>query len=95
MYSGAEINVLPYQLGINLGFVWDDSKIDIRLGGNLSHLPAIGIIVSGNVVNLDHVRLVFAWVKGNSPLILGQTNFFSLHNICFYQEHGYFEIATK
>ena len=33
--SGATVNVLPYDLGVQLGAVWDDRKATIRLGGNL------------------------------------------------------------
>ncbi len=93
--SGAEINVLPYYLGIQLGFVWDDKLASIRLGGGFSQTPAIGIMVKGTVFNLEPVELFFAWAVSDTRLILGQTNFFSLSHICFYQDQGYFEITNK
>ena len=43
--SGATVNVLPYELRVQLGAVWNDDKAVIRLGGNLGHLPAIPLLV--------------------------------------------------
>jgi hypothetical protein len=39
--SGATVNVLPYEVGIRLGEIWDESKPHIRLAGNLGNFPAI------------------------------------------------------
>jgi len=33
--SGATVNVLPYQIGVGLGAVWDSSNATIQLAGNL------------------------------------------------------------
>jgi hypothetical protein len=38
--SGATVNVLPYQIGIQLGAVWDDQKPKIQLSGNLGKAVA-------------------------------------------------------
>lgn len=35
--SGATVNVLPYELGIQLGAEWDDRKAIIQLSGNLGN----------------------------------------------------------
>jgi hypothetical protein len=35
--SGATVNVLPYELGLELGGVWDDHRAIIQLAGNLSN----------------------------------------------------------
>ncbi|MEC4881569.1 MAG: hypothetical protein SAL70_09505 [Scytonema sp. PMC 1070.18] len=32
--SGATINVLPYEIGAQLGATWDDSKAILQLAGN-------------------------------------------------------------
>lgn len=94
--SGAEINVLPYQLGIDLGLTWDNRKISMRLGGAYSQVPAIGVLLTGVVEKLEPVTLAFAWAANDTVrLVLGQTNFFTHYNICFYQEQRYFEISTK
>ena len=93
--SGSVINVLPYQLGIDLGFMWDNKKANIQLGGNLAQYPAIGIVLMAIIGNLDPTPLAFAWASGNAPLLLGQVNFFQEFLICFYRDQEYFEISTK
>lgn len=93
--SGSTINVLPYQLGIDLGFVWNKAKAIIPLGGNIQAL-AIPVLIPAIVGTLDPVDMSFAWA-GNDipPLILGQTNFFSLYDVCFFKDKGYFEVTAK
>jgi hypothetical protein len=42
------------------------------------------------------VNLAFAWVnKPNTPLILGQTNFFMEFDVCFYRSKLEFDIKPK
>ncbi len=93
--TGSSTNVLPYKLGIDLGFTWDDSKATIPLSGNVSSL-AIPVSMITIIGMLDPVELVFAWA-GNDipPLILGQIDFFTEFHVCFFQDQGYFEITAK
>ena len=42
--SGASISVLPYSLGLQLGFDWNNQKAHITLGGTLAHVGARGIL---------------------------------------------------
>ncbi len=35
--TGVSVNVLPYQTGLDLGFIWDQQTTPITLGGNISH----------------------------------------------------------
>jgi len=94
--SGSEINVLPYSVGVGLGFIWNKSKANLRLGGVLSNYPAMGVIATGSLGVFEPIRLAFAWVSNdNVRLILGQSNFFSEFHICFYQDQEYFEISSK
>lgn len=75
--SGATVNVLPYELGLELGTAWDDRKAIIQLAGNLSNQPAMPLAAIAEVGDFAPIELVFAWVRRpNIPLILGQTNFF-------------------
>src|SRR5437870_5263936 len=67
--SGATINVLPYQLGIDLGFDWDNKKANIPLGGILAHHLAIGVVLIGVINSSDLVPLAFAWSNTDTPLI--------------------------
>jgi hypothetical protein len=92
--TGADVNVLPYGLGLDLGAVWDDHLIDVRLSGNLAHYEARGILLDGIVANYVPVRLAFAWTRAETvPLILGQVNFFMEFDVCFFRSRGVFEIS--
>jgi hypothetical protein len=94
--SGATVNVLPYEIGIELGADWDDSKAIIQLAGNLSNLTAMPFFATAEIHDFAPVQLVFAWVKrANTPLILGQTNFFLEFDVCFYRSKLEFEIEPK
>jgi hypothetical protein len=59
--SGASISVLPYSLGVQLGFDWNTQKADITLAGTLAHVGARGIVVEAAVGQLARVRLALAW----------------------------------
>ena len=94
--SGATINVLPYQIGIRLGEIWDDRKGYIRLAGNLGNFMGIPLASTAKIGDFEPVRLAFAWVKTDDiPLILGQTNFFMEFDVCFYRSKFEFEIKPK
>jgi hypothetical protein len=94
--SGATVNVLPYELGLQLGEVWDDRRAIIQLAGNLSNQPAMPLAAIAQVGELPPVELLFAWVKRpNTPLILGQTNFFLEFDVCFYRSKMEFEVKPK
>jgi len=96
MDSGAMINLLPYDVGTQLGAVWDDRKANIRLAGTLGSLNAMPLSVTAQVGEFAPLRLAFAWVKSNNvPLILGQTNFFMEFDVCFYRSKLEFEVTPK
>ncbi len=91
--SGAMVSVLPYDVGLQLGAVWDDRKANIRLAGSLGSRPAMPLFVMAQVGEYAPVRLAFAWVKSSDvPLILGQTNFFLEFEVCFYRPRLEFEV---
>jgi hypothetical protein len=49
-----------------------------------------------NIDNFPPVRLAFAWAESNNlPLILGQLNFFTKFDVCFYGSQLAFEICQK
>jgi hypothetical protein len=94
--SGATVNVLPYELGIQLGGVWDDRRAIIQLAGNLSNQPAMPFSATAEIGDFVPTELVFAWVRSpNAPLILGQTNFFLEFDVCFYRSKSEFEVNPK
>ena len=94
--SGATVNVLPFEIGIRLGAVWDDRKAIISLAGALGGEPAIPLFAMAEIDDLPLVKLAFAWVKRNDvPLILGQTNFFMEFDVFFYRSRLDFEVTPK
>ncbi len=94
--SGATVNVLPYELGLQLGAIWDDARAIIQLAGNLGHQRAMPLSAIAEIGDFQPTELVFAWVRSpNIPLILGQTNFFLEFDVCFYRSKSEFEIKPK
>ncbi len=94
--SGATVNVLPYELGIQLGAKWDETKAIIQLSGNLGSHSAMPLAVTAEIETFPTTELLFAWTRSpNAPLIFGQTNFFLEFDVCFYRSRSEFEIKLK
>ena len=94
--SGATVNVMPYELGLQLGAAWEDSRAIIQLAGNLGSQPAMPFFAIAQVGDLPPIQLAFAWTKSpNAPLILGQANFFMEFDLCFYRSKMEFEVKPK
>ena len=94
--TGSTVNVLPYTLGLALGFVWEQQRIAVELTGSLANLPAYGVIVKGHIAPFPSVDLAFAWTQtADVPLILGQVNFFLEFDVCFFRAQAAFEIKPK
>ncbi len=94
--TGATVNVLPYHIGIELGANWEEQTRLVKLTGNLARQEAKALIVTGTVSNFPEVQLAFAWTKSDdTPLILGQVNFFMEFDVCFYRSQSTFEIKPK
>lgn len=94
--SGSTVNVLPYTVGLALGFAWHQQTIPIALTGSLSKVPAYGVIVTGKIESFPPVELAFAWTQATEvPIILGQVNFFMEFDVCFFRSQAAFEIQPK
>lgn len=94
--TGASINVLPHNIGLQLGAVWEHQSTVVPLTGNLSNCEARALIVSAGVASFPEVPLIFAWTETDSiPLILGQANFFMEFDVCFFRSRGLFEVKPK
>jgi hypothetical protein len=88
--------VLPYSLGVQLGFDWDATTKRVKLSGNLAEVEARVVVASAIVKDFAPVRLAFAWAKSdNAPLILGQVNFFLEFDICFFRAREVFELRPR
>ena len=94
--TGASVNVLPYEIGLQLGAVWEEQTVQIALSGNLANNEARGVVLSGKVANFTPILLAFAWTQSNdAPVILGHMNFFAEFNVCFYRHELAFEVCPK
>ena len=94
--SGAAINVLPYSLGEQLGFDWDEQMRSVELTGNLASTEAKILVLSALVGSFPPIRLAFAWAQTDEvSVILGQVNFFMEFDVCFFRSQSAFELRPK
>ncbi|WP_375473387.1 hypothetical protein [uncultured Nostoc sp.] len=94
--TGSTVNVLPYEIGLRLGAVWERQRLSVPLGGNLARFEARALVLMANVEQFPAVELAFAWTRDrNAPLILGHMNFFLGFDVCFYRSELAFEISPK
>ncbi len=94
--TGASVNVLPYELGIQLGAVWENQTVFIPLSGNLARSNSRGLVVSAAIAEFPLVLLAFAWTElRDAPVILGHMNFFAEFDVCFYRHELAFEICLR
>lgn len=94
--SGSTVSVLPYDIGLKLGLVWENQRVPAPLVGALKNAPAWGVLLLGEVSPFPPVPLAFAWTRKASdeaPIILGQTNFFQTFTVVFDGKAGTFEIT--
>ena len=91
--TGASVNVLPYEIGIQLGAIWEQQTVPIQLSGNLASSEARGLVISGTVAQFSPILLAFAWSRStDAPVILGHLNFFAEFNVCFFRHELAFEV---
>lgn len=96
--SGAALNVLPYDIGLSLGAVWEEQTTVIPLAGNLAAFEARALVIRAQIAELPTsvVTLAFAWSQNpNIPIILGQVNFFLEFNVCFYRAQQVFDVTPR
>jgi len=97
--SGSALNVIPYTVGYNLGFIWEQQVVPIRLGGVYSGIDARGIFVSAShsiLTENQSVDMVFAWANSDRvSVVFGRTNFFQEFDVCFFGADEIFEITHR
>jgi hypothetical protein len=92
--TGSTVNLLPYEIGVQLGAIWKEQTVRLPLAGNLARVEARGLFMRVQIGNLEPVRLAFAWAQTSDvPLILGQTNFFREFDVCFKRSRRMIEIT--
>ncbi len=47
--TGASVNVLPYEIGLQMGAVWENQTVQIPLSGNLAHIKSRGLVLTGKL----------------------------------------------
>ncbi len=94
--TGATVNVLPYSIGVELGYNWEQQTTALSLTGNLAQYEVRVVLAQAVVGQFEPVQLVFAWTQAtNIPLILGQVNFFMEFDVCFYRSQLEFAVSPK
>ncbi len=92
--TGSTVNLLPYDIGLQLGAIWEEQTVRLPLAGNLARVEARGLFMHVQIGHLEPVRLAFAWAQAAQvPLILGQTNFFREFDVCFERSRRTIEIT--
>jgi hypothetical protein len=70
--TGSAVNLLPYDIGLQLGAIWEEQTVRLPLAGNLASVNARGLFVAIQIGHLEPVRQAFAWAQVfQVPLILG------------------------
>ena len=93
--SGSTVNLLPYDIGLQLAAVWEKQTVRLPLAGNLAKVEARGLFLHIQIGDLEPVCLAFAWVQASQvPLILGQTNFFREFDVCLQRSRHMIEITS-
>ena len=57
--SGSTVNVLPYDVGLQLGFIWEEQDFPLDVLGVLRGAPAYGVLLTGEIEPFPPVRLAF------------------------------------
>jgi hypothetical protein len=50
--TGASVSVLLYDIGIQLGVIWEQQTVPIQLSGNLARNEARGVVLSATIALL-------------------------------------------
>ena len=93
--SGADLNVMPCQLGVALGAYWVEQPVGTFIQGITDGAASRSLSVSVSIGDLPSMKMTFAWTMADVPLILGQIGLFSNFDVCFYRSDGYIELAPR
>jgi hypothetical protein len=96
--SGATTSVLPYDLGLQLGLVWEEQTLPVELGGVYRDTQAFSVLVRGEIPGFHAVALGFSWIDKTSDearLLFGQMNFFQQFKVTFEAYQRTFDISLR
>jgi hypothetical protein len=95
--SGSSLNILPFDVGLELGLVWEEQTFPIDLGGVLAGVQAYAVLLEAQIIDGKPTQLAFAWISSPSSeirLILGQVNFFQKFDVHFYGSQQFFDVES-
>jgi hypothetical protein len=87
-----------FDVGLQLGLVWEAQDFPLEVAGVLRGAPAYGVLLTGEIKPFPAIRLAFAWTKKSSKeirVILGQANFFQEFKVSFDGKDQTFELAPN
>ena len=94
--SGADVNVLPFHVGAELGVNWEEQQRILGLAGFTEKVEARGIVLDLQIGPWPSIRMAFAWAQlEDAPIILGQVNFFQQIDVCFSRSRTQFELELN
>ena len=94
--TGSTVNVMPYNIGLQLGAVWDKQTIPISLSGSWLIWKREHCLFRRVSAVLTQSSSIFAWTQSNdAPLLLGQVNFFMEFDVYFSRSRSFFEVQPK
>jgi hypothetical protein len=59
--TGSTVNVLPYDLGTELGLQWDSYNIELELAGNLRNIESRAVLLNVTIDEFPIIRLLIGW----------------------------------
>lgn len=96
--SGSSVNILPYDVGLQLGLIWEAQTFKLPVAKWLRGTKAFGVLLGAHIEPFPPVELAFGWVEKTSakvPVLLGETNFFQEFDVLLSGSRQVFEVAPK
>ena len=96
--SGAAINLLPFEYGEQLDFVWEEQRLPLPMGGLLPDAKAFAVPITFTLEPFPPVELAFAWTNVSQArlrVLLGQVNFFQYFKVTFTAYEQHFKISAR
>ena len=92
--SGADISILPYEMGKAVGADWSRQPALWHLEGFGGEFETKKLVADLVIGAWRPLRIIFGWTRSNDvPLFLGQLNFFHLVEICFYRSRDLVQLS--
>ncbi len=85
--TGAEINLLPYSVGLRLGLNWEDFREGPEISGTVSGQSRM-VDLKVSVGSFQNIQLSFCWLENDSArLLFGHQDFFE-HFVAYFDSRN-------